>query len=83
MDHSIVVMMIQFNPANRGPGYLKLNNNFLLDKDYVEKMNSLIDIELDQNYLNAKQKWEMVKLSVWGSTLQFSSRKKKSDINKI
>ena len=82
-DHSIVVMMVQFNAQNRGPGYWKLNTLLLQDTDYVERMNALIDIEWETSaHLKAyKDRWELLKLAVRGSSIQYSSRKQKSKRN--
>ena len=83
MDHAIVELGRDFTTSARGPGYWKLNTALLHDQEYVKKMNSLLDIQLEQQYSSHKKLWELVKLAVKGSTLQYSSRKKKSNDKKL
>ena len=82
-DHSAVSLEILFNFTKRGPGYWKFNVSLLLDSEYVSKISKLLDIELAQNYTNKRQKIEMIKLAVRGSTIQFASRKKKAKNNEL
>ena len=78
-DHSWVVVTIEFDYVKKGPGYWKFNTQLLKDKEYVEKINMLIDIELELNTDKSKrERWELLKLAVRGSTLQYASRKHKS-----
>ena len=82
-DHSIVELTLQFEIFARGPGYWKLNTALLRDTDYVEKMNNLLEIELALNSeLKYKSKWELIKLAINGSSIQYASRKKKANANK-
>ena len=76
-------MSFQFVSAKRGPGYWKFNTQLLHDKDYLDKINNLLDIELAQEYKNNKIKWENIKLSIRGTTLQYAARKAKSKRNII
>ena len=82
-DHSIVQFQLNFDLPNRGPGYWKFNNSLLLDRDYLERINSLIDINLAQNFKNKKQQWELLKIEICGSTLQYTANKAKSRVNKL
>ena len=82
-DHSLLKVKIVFNPNTRGPGYWKLNTSLLKDWEYVNKMNKLLDIELAEHFTSFKNKWELVKLAVKGSTIQYASRKQKSNRNKV
>ena len=83
-DHSSVVMNVIFQHQQKGPGYWKLNNSLLKDIDYVNKINNLIAIELDDvKEGQYRKKWELFKLVVRGTTLQHSARKQKSNRNKI
>ena len=81
-DHSMLCMTINLDSHARGPGYWKLNTSLLKDREYVEGINKLLDIELSQDLDSLKLKWEMIKMAVRGSTIQFSSRKNKSKRNK-
>ena len=84
-DHKIVDITLQYNINPRGPGYWKLNTSLLKDNDYVQKINQLLNIELAQesNYSSKRTHWEIIKLTVRSSTLQFAARKAKSRANKI
>ena len=83
-DHPSLGMKVAFSCDKRGPGYWKLNTSLLRDKDFIEKINNLLEIELeDIKPGQYKKKWELIKLAVRGTMIQYSSRKKKSDKNKI
>ena len=77
-DHSWVHMTIALELADRGPGYWKFNTALLKDKEYVQKIGRLLEIEIDSPLESYKDKWKQIKLAIRGSTLQYSSRKKKS-----
>ena len=82
-EHSSVLLHVSLEFAKRGPGYWKFNTSLLRDQEYISKINSLLEIELAQEYKTKRMKWEMVKLAVRGSTIQYSARVQKSDKNKI
>ena len=77
-DHSMLSIIVSIQQHKRGPGYWKLNTSFLKDAEYLEKMNALIEIELSQNFSSFRTKWELLKLSAGGLTVQFTARKQKS-----
>ena len=84
-DHSLVLLELKFHVANRGPGYWKFNTSLLRNVDFIEKMNKLIDVELAQRqcYHNIKDHWEIMKLTIRSSILQFSAHRKKSVNNQL
>ena len=84
-DHSQAKLIIATQFKERGKGYWKLNNSLLHNQEYVSKINNLLDIQLSQIDLYDKKLnlWEIVKMEVAGSTVQYSTRKKKSDDNKL
>ena len=82
-DHSIVVMKISIDFPKRGPGYWKFNTFLLRDRDYLLKINKLIDIELARQAKSYREKWQLLKLAIRGTTLQYASRKKKSNFRKL
>ena len=82
-NHSAVCMTFCLFSAARGPGYWKLNTSLLKDKEYLEKIKKVIEIEMAQDYVDSKTKWENIKLAVQGSTLQFASCKVKSKKNLV
>ena len=82
-DHSIVQIIFNPNTSQKGPGYWKFNNTLLRNIDYVNGINTLIEIELENSKdRTPKEQWELLKLAIRGSTIQFALRKKKSDNNK-
>ena len=81
-DHSIV--HFTFNPITepRGPGYFKLNNSILLNKDYQNIIKqSIKDISEINKDASANTKWEIIKGAVRNETIKFTSKLKK-DTNK-
>ena len=84
-DHSIVAIVINYCPKTRGSGYWKLNTSLLNDHEYVRCMNDLIEVQLDSNMgtISKRTRWELIKLAIRGSTIQFATRKKKSNRLKL
>ena len=84
-DHSIVKMEIAEKLPSHGRGYWKFNTSLLHDKDYIDKINQLIEIQLAQipSYQSILDWWELFKIAVAGTTIQYASRKKKASENKL
>ena len=84
-DYSQVVLDINYIISQRGPGFWRLNKSLLSDKEYVEKINRLIEIKMNQTHLykTKKQHWEIIKLMIRNSTLQYSAKKKRSRENTL
>ena len=83
-DHSIVVVEIDYHVKKKGPGYWKFNTSLLKDSDYVSKINQLIEIHTEEELAASKKdRWELLKLSIRGTTLQFAARKQKAKRNLI
>ena len=82
-DHDAVIAVLVFRKSERGRGFWKFNTSLLKDKDYLDKINQLLDIELQQAHLydSVKKHWEIIKLAVRGTTLQYTARKKKARQN--
>ena len=71
---------MNINIANfqRGPGYFKLNNSFLLDKEYQEIIkNSITEITLINEDANPNTLWELVKGTIRNESIKYGSKKKK------
>ena len=79
-DHSIVILSINFNKINRGPGYFKLNNSLILLEDYQTKIRNSIreTAEINLNS-NPNTLWEIIKGNIRNETIKYSSYKKKID----
>ena len=80
-DHSIVKLTLQANFFERGRSYRKLNTQLLRDPEYISKINKLIEIQLEQGDLYRRDHWEIIKLEIQMSTLQFSIHHAKSNRN--
>ena len=63
-DHSKVSLNIDLINLTRGPGYFKLNNSLLLDKDYQEIVKkNIAEIAEINKEANPNTKWEEKKLT--------------------
>ena len=84
-DHSLICLKLGFNVHKKGPGFWKFNNSLLYDLEYLDKINKLLDCELAQEkcYTSKRDHWEIIKLAIRNSTLQYSARKQKSSRNKL
>ena len=77
-DHSLIPLLIK-PQVSRGPVFWKFNTSLLEDNDYVETIKGVIDrTKCDCKDNNPNIVWEMIKLNVRGTTIQYASRKKKS-----
>ena len=73
-DHSALELKVALTQEKKGIGYWKFNTSLLKDKDYIESINRLIEIELETNQnLSPKKRWELLKIAIRGSTIQFAS----------
>ena len=80
-DHSLVILEILPDTEKIGPGFWKLNTSLLLDKDYVQKIKTIIkdsyELCTSQN-TNPNLIWELVKSDIRGESIKYSSFKKKT-----
>jgi exodeoxyribonuclease-3 len=82
-DHNIISLEIKCKPNNvRGRGFWKFNTSLLRDKEYVDKINNIIDetIENHKEIKNYGLLWDTVKMRIRGASISYSSYKSK--INK-
>ena len=83
-DHSLLVLVFNILTHKRGPGYWKLNTKFLQDSEYVDHINDLLDREIEQTNADTfKDRWELIKLAVTTSSVQFAKNRSKSNKLKI
>ena len=84
-DHSSVKLEITTNFHQRGSGYWKLNTQLLRDRDYLDMMNKLLEVQIAQSdaYKSKLDHWEIIKLATSTATVQYSVHKKKSEQNKL
>ena len=71
-DHFMVILHLSFTISARGPSYWKLNTDLLKDRKYLESISKLIEIELAQPYESKITQWEIMKLEIRTSSLQFA-----------
>ena len=73
--------MLQMDLKKRGPGYWKFNISLLKDNNYKKEVKELIKIEKAKKYKDVIEKWECIKLTIRGFTIQYAAKKKKSKKN--
>lgn len=94
-DHSLCHVSFPFTQQQRGRGTWKFNNSLLHDREYVEMVKltinnlvnqyrtpnqgDLIDPAVVEFSINDQLFFEMLKLTIRGNTIPYSSRKKKSE----
>ena len=77
-DHSKVSLNIDLINLTRGPGYFKLNNSLLLDKDYQETVKkNIAEIAEINKEANPNTKWELIKGTIRNETIKYATYKKK------
>ena len=76
-DHSLVSVNIDLLNLTRGPGYFKLNNSLLLDKEYQDIVKkSITDISLINRDANPTTLWEIIKGTIRNETIKFATHTK-------
>ena len=80
-DHSIISINYDNLKADKGPGYYKLNNSILLDKEYQNNIKQCITdtVYLNKN-TNPNTLWEIIKGAIRNESIKYSSFKKKTII---
>ena len=77
-DHSKVSLNIDLINLTRGPGYFKLNNSLLLDKDYQETVKkNIAEIAEINKEANPNTKWKLIKGTIRNETIKCATYKKK------
>lgn len=78
-DHSMICMKVDMYKHERGPGIWVHNNSILEEKDYIEKINSIIEREkqcplYESNILTW---WDNLKLKIKQHSIRYSMRRSK------
>ena len=82
-DHSLITLSLNFNKANRGPGYFKLNNSLLLDKEYQNIIKtSIADTVTFNSEANPNILWEIIKGNIRNETIKYATHKKRNDLER-
>ena len=81
-DHSLVYFNLKIVNQPRGPGYFKLNNSVILEKEYQEKIKqSIQEIANINKESNPNTLWEIIKGTIRNETIKYTSLKKKNAQN--
>ena len=72
-DHCIVNINIEINQQKRGPGFWKMNNSLLQNKDYVDFIKGVIkDIKNNDVDLDAQTLWDFCKNEIKHKTIDYA-----------
>ena len=77
-DHSLVTLSFKIkNTQQKGRGFFKFNSSLLRDKIYVEKVNELIQENINANKEEEDKGllWDSLKCSIIGMTISYSTQK--------
>ena len=81
-DHSPVILNVNLTNIDRGPGYFKLNNSFILDNEYQEGIRkSITETTTFNENANPNTLWELIKGSIRNETIKYGTKKKKENNN--
>lgn len=83
-DHAPITIEIKTTFNQRGRGVCMMNNSLLEDKEYVDRINALIEeVVVDHPDEDPRLVYEAIKLRIRGETICYSTYKKKSRENKV
>ena len=88
-DHDGVEFVLNIDEApERGPGYYKINNSVLYDKDYVDGMNDLIDQTVFEykQHVDPQILWDVCKSRIRSETQAYckaKNKKRRSEMDMI
>ena len=82
-DHSLITLSLNFDKIERGPGYFKLNNSLLLDKEYQNIIKTSISDTVTCNIeANPNTLWEVIKGNIRNETIRYATHKKRKDLDR-
>ena len=74
-DHCIVNINIEINQQKRGPGFWKMNNSLLQNKDYVDFIKGVMkDIKNNDVDLDAQTLWDFCKNEIKHKTIDYACK---------
>ena len=83
-DHSLVTMNFSNNVHKKGPGFWKLNCHLLKDEKYIDTVKTCIEETIKDNpETEPSLLWDTVKCRIRGTTIAYSSSKKKEEKNDL
>lgn len=71
-DHSTISIYLNMQTNQRGPGFWRMNNLLLNDKDYLDKMRANIMTSLEEDFQDPNVRWEWVKYKIRSFTITYS-----------
>lgn len=77
-DHSRPTLTLAPLKTPRGNGYWKFNNLLLEQTEYVDKVNKLIEEEIQCEYNSTTLRWEMLKMKIRELSIFYSAEKRKA-----
>ena len=81
--HSVISLELNLNKIEQAKGYLKVNNNLVLQSEYQDKIRNAIKETVDINKNgNPNTLWEIIKSSIRNETIKYASFKKKEQNKK-
>lgn len=72
-------MGVNVHPCKRGPGYRRFNNYWLTDSDFLDEMETQIELAKDQDMTNPNLKWEWVKHKIREFSIAFTIRRSRAE----
>lgn len=77
-DHKCILILLNLNKTNKGPGWWKLNTSILLDKLYQEKIKEILE-KTKQKYssLSKQLLWEISKIKIKEFSISYCKNKQK------
>ena len=81
-DHRALLLMLEVNKKERGPGYWKFNSALLNDCEFVNHIEKSLELELAATKeKNSKSRWEIIKDRIQKLSMNYA--RKKAGENKL
>lgn len=78
-DHSTISIDFRIPMANRGPGFWRMNNLLLTDKDFMTKMRQHILENLEEDLHDPNLKWEWIKYKIRSFAISYGITKARQE----
>lgn len=78
-DHCMLAMSLSKSDSVRGPGYWKFNSKLLYEKDFLDEMNTVIELATTvSDQLSPDERWEFIKYEITCAAQDYSIKKAKN-----
>ena len=72
-DHLAYYLYMNLQKNERGRGYWKMNVTHLVNKDFIERMNKCLEIELNNTiHKKGKERWEYLKFKIRDEAMEYA-----------